>query len=82
MTVDKDCTEACAAMPRCVACGLTKKPYGRDAPMSSNFCDWDCAAYRDEPKAGHLWPEEWRAHVAGDHSACFHDAQKGGGDVG
>lgn len=53
-----NCIEECEAMPECTLCHRTKKPIGRDAPMSSNYCDSDCEAYRDDPKPGHLWPGE------------------------
>lgn len=50
-------TAECYAMPDCLTCGLQKKPYGRDT-MVSGYCDTDCPGYREEPLAGHLWPDE------------------------
>lgn len=60
MSVTLDCTIECEAAPRCAVCGLTKKPIGRDAPMemANGICDDDCPGYRQEPRAGHLWPGE------------------------
>jgi hypothetical protein len=52
------CSALCELMPECIVCHKTKKPYGRDAPPSSNYCDSDCPAYQSSPKAGHLWPGE------------------------
>jgi hypothetical protein len=58
----ENCTEKCAAMPRCNVCHKTKKPFGRSAPLeaANGYCDYECPGYSLEPKAGHLWPEEWR----------------------
>lgn len=53
-----ECTPACCAMPECTTCHKTKKPRGRDAPLSSNYCDSDCDGYWQEPLSGHLWPSE------------------------
>ena len=59
--ITKECTEEmCERMPECAMCHKTKKPYGRDAPLSSYYCDSDCAGYQQEPRAGHLWPGEIR----------------------
>ena len=43
---------------RCVRCGHTKKPIGRDAPLNTYYCDDDCLGYRSEPRPGSLWPGE------------------------
>jgi hypothetical protein len=53
-------TEACWAAPRCLICGLTKKPRGRSAPVETagSMCDSDCPGYAQEPRPGHLWPGE------------------------
>mgnify|MGYP001599507367 CR=1 FL=1 len=53
-------TEACWAMPECTVCGLRKKPYGRDAGVAAanSYCGEDCPGYRQEPLAGHFWPNE------------------------
>lgn len=56
--IDPNCTIECERMPECTDCGRRKKPVGRDAPLGSDYCDTDCAGYRDQPKAGHLWPGE------------------------
>lgn len=53
-----NCIAECEAMPECSTCHRTKKPTGRDAPISSSYCDSDCPGSRDEPKPGHLWPGE------------------------
>ena len=52
--------EACWASPRCLVCGLTKKPLGRAAPleMANGLCDLECPGYRQDPQAGHFWPGE------------------------
>lgn len=55
---DSDCSEACEDMPECLTCHRTKKPRGRDAPLSSSYCDSDCPGYLDVPRSGHLWPGE------------------------
>lgn len=54
------CTKECWAMPDCVVCGMRKCPAGRSVPLeaSNGYCDWDCPGYREEPRAGHLWPGE------------------------
>lgn len=53
-------TDACWAAPECTVCGLTKKPWGRDAPtaMANGLCHSDCEGYYEEPRAGHFWPDE------------------------
>lgn len=53
-------TEACWAMPECTVCGMTKKPYGRDAGMAAanGYCGEGCEGYHQEPRAGHFWPGE------------------------
>lgn len=55
-----ECTEACRAMPDCTVCGRRKQPRGRSVPAEchGSYCDYDCAGYEQEPKPGHLWPEE------------------------
>lgn len=60
-----ECTDACEAMPECARCGRRKKPMGRSAPLETGgvYCDgFDCDAYWDEPKPGHLWPGEREEH--------------------
>jgi hypothetical protein len=44
----------------CKVCGLRKKPVGRSAPMemANSLCDWECPGYNQDPKPGHLWPDE------------------------
>ena len=61
-----DCSELCAAMPECTVCHLQKKPRGRDvaAAAANGYCDSDCPGYSKPPRPGHLWPSEWREHVA------------------
>lgn len=64
--ITPDCTEVkCTAMPICPACDQRKAPRGRSvgAAAATSYCH--CPAENDEPRAGHLWPEEWREHVAG-----------------
>ena len=67
--------------PDCTVCGRAKKLIGRDYPaaMGGGYCDGECAGYRSDPYPGHLWPSEWRAHEAGDHSGCMHGPRDGGG---
>ncbi len=50
----------CWAMPRCLACGKTKKPVGRSAPlpMANGLCDSECPGYHMPPTPGHFWPDE------------------------
>jgi hypothetical protein len=66
MLIDKDCTEACTAMPRCTVCGMRKKPRGRDVGLlaANSYCWPDCSGYYEEPRAGHLWPGEWKEELA------------------
>lgn len=54
------CTLACEAVVHCKACGLRKKPRGRDAPlaMANSLCDQDCPGYVENPQPPHLWPGE------------------------
>lgn len=61
-----NCTEACAAMPRCTKCHRTKPPRGRSVGMAavSGYCGYDCEGYDEEPRAGHMWPEEWREELS------------------
>lgn len=63
--IHNDCTEACAAMPRCLTCHKTKPPRGRDVGViaANGYCGHDCPGFREEPLSGHLWPEEWADHV-------------------
>ncbi|HET7379564.1 MAG TPA: hypothetical protein VFJ24_05955 [Gaiellales bacterium] len=55
-----DCTPACWAMPDCKRCGMRKAPRGRSVPLeaANGYCGWDCPGYDEDPKPGHLWPEE------------------------
>ena len=55
-----DCTDLCYLMPTCTVCGLRKSPRGRSvaAEMANGLCGPDCPGYYQEPKSGHLWPEE------------------------
>lgn len=75
VTVQKECDVRCTATPECAVCGLRKKLRGRSYPpgMANGYCDHECTGYNQEPLSGHLWPREWRDHVAGDHSGCMHD---------
>ena len=41
---------------KCAACGLQKKPLGRDPRFI--MCEEDCPGYMDAPKPGQLWPGE------------------------
>ena len=54
------CTEACREMPDCKVCGRRKQPRGRSVPVEchGSYCDYDCEGYEQDPKPGHLWPEE------------------------
>ena len=47
-------------MPECAVCGYRKKPRGRSAPMEMGpyLCGPDCRGYDEDPRAGHLWPDE------------------------
>ncbi len=56
------CDKFCADMPECAVCRLRKKPSGRDAAAAAanGYCDSDCEGYDQEPRAGHLWPDEWQ----------------------
>jgi len=46
-------------MPECPRCHKTKQPRGRSVPLEDNdWCDWDCPEYTNDPKPGHLWPNE------------------------
>jgi hypothetical protein len=60
VSVTLDCTEKCEAAPICAVCGLVKAPFGRSVPleMANSRCNHDCAGYRQDPRAGHLWPGE------------------------
>ena len=42
----------------CGTCGRMKKPFGRDAPVSSSYCAYGCTGYEKEPLPGSLWPGE------------------------
>lgn len=57
LTEEEEHTAECYAMPDCLTCGRQKKPYGRNT-MTTGYCDSDCPGYQDEPRAGHLWPDE------------------------
>jgi hypothetical protein len=46
---------------KCTVCGRMKTPIGRSAPLSTSMCDYDCPAYRQEPRSGSLWPGESEA---------------------
>jgi len=54
------CTEACWAMPECARCGRRKHPRGRDPGIyaASGYCGHDCPGFDEEPRSGHLWPNE------------------------
>lgn len=62
------CTPQCAAMPECTVCGLRKRPVGRSVAIEAenSYCGYHCPWYTEEPRPGHLWPNEWREHVAGE----------------
>lgn len=64
--ITEHCTEECAAMPKCWKCGRTKAPHSRSIPLEAAnvYCNYDCPAYAGDPKPGHLWPNEWRDHIA------------------
>jgi len=72
------CTEACTETPDCTVCGRPKALRGRSYPlaMGGGRCNYDCPGYDKEPWPGHIWPEEWRAHVDGNHDGCL-DCDKG-----
>lgn len=57
------CTSSCWEPVECTVCHRTKAPIGRSvAPaMAGGLCDEDCPGYRQEPAAGHLWPNEGRS---------------------
>lgn len=65
MSENPGCTEACAAMPECSVCHMTKHPRGRDPGIyaSGGYCDLDCPGNSMDPQAGHLWPSEWREEL-------------------
>ena len=42
----------------CGRCGWSKKPFGRDAPPSSNYCSHGCGGYLRDPYPSQLWPGE------------------------
>jgi len=42
----------------CGLCGRSKKPFGRDAPPSSNYCSHGCGGYLRDPYPSQLWPGE------------------------
>jgi hypothetical protein len=44
----------------CTVCHLTKKPFGRSAPlpMANSLCVCDCPGYNKDPQVGSLWPGE------------------------
>ena len=60
MSITPECTEACVATQICTRCKRRKAPRGRSvAPaMAGGLCDYDCAGYYEEPRPGHLWPNE------------------------
>lgn len=45
-------------LPQCRTCHRTKKPIGRDAPLSSNYCDHECGGYRQDPVPPSFWSRE------------------------
>lgn len=45
----------------CAVCGVTKKPWGRSAPMGSYYCDSDCPGFSQAPLPSNLWPNESEA---------------------
>lgn len=56
-----ECVEACRAPVKCVDCGRTKAPRGRDVAAAANgsYCTGsECDGYHKDPVAGHLWPGE------------------------
>ena len=48
----------CGISVYCEVCGNQKKPFGRDAPITSSYCMYDCTGYHKEPLPGSLWPGE------------------------
>lgn len=76
MNPSPECTEFCAAMPECTVCHRRKKPHGRDS-RDNGLCDTDCEGYYQDPRAGHLWPEEWREHVTAHDAELARRAKKG-----
>lgn len=42
---------------RCLECGRTKKPLGRDS-QDNGLCDHGCSRYYDYPRPDSLWPGE------------------------
>lgn len=53
----------------CSLCGRTKKPIGRDAPYTHDYCEYrECEGYVIPPYPGQLWPgetEEQFGHLVG-----------------
>ena len=45
----------------CAVCGLTKKPIGRDLPVSLHRCTYECPGYENPPYPGSLWEGESEA---------------------
>lgn len=45
----------------CRTCGQRKAPVGRSVPLMMYLCDHECQGYREEPRAGSLWPGESEA---------------------
>ena len=65
MSDTDNCTEACKATVRCATCKRPKAPAGRSVPMAAygSYCQADigpfaCKGYYEDPKPGHLWPNE------------------------
>jgi hypothetical protein len=53
-------TETVGRSVSCTVCGRTKQPVGRDAPLGSCMCGFECPGYRLDPLPGELWPGETR----------------------
>ena len=53
-------TDACYRMPQCGVCERPKAPFGRDpgVMMTGSLCGHECPGYLQDPKPGHLWPDE------------------------
>ena len=45
----------------CTVCGVTKKPWGRSAPLDSYYCDSDFPGFMQDPLSSNLWPGESEA---------------------
>ena len=46
--------------PRCITCGMSKKPVGRSVGLyaANSFCDHECSGYYDDPAPTPYWSAE------------------------